>query len=109
MKLTQMPLSLANRKIAVLMGGPGSERRVSLKSGEGVVGALESLGAIVSPIVVDEADFALPEGIELAFNVIHGTFGEDGQLQRELERRGVPYTGCGGANSPSIKSQPSSG
>lgn len=95
MKLTQMPLSLANRKIAVLMGGPGSERRVSLKSGEGVVGALESLGAIVSPIVVDEADFALPEGIELAFNVIHGTFGEDGQLQRELERRGVPYTGEG--------------
>ncbi|MEK0447749.1 MAG: hypothetical protein RL088_17 [Verrucomicrobiota bacterium] len=95
MKLTQMPLSLANRKIAVLMGGPGSERRVSLKSGEGVVGALESLGAIVSPIVVDNAGFALPEGIELAFNVIHGTFGEDGQLQRELERRGVPYTGEG--------------
>ena len=95
MKLTQMPLSLANRKIAVLMGGPGSERRVSLKSGEGVVGALESLGAIVSPIVVDDAGFALPEGIELAFNVIHGTFGEDGQLQRELERRGVPYTGEG--------------
>jgi len=95
MKLTQMPLSLANRTIAVLMGGPGSERRVSLKSGEGVVGALESLGAIVSPIVVDDAGFALPEGIELAFNVIHGTFGEDGQLQRELERRGVPYTGEG--------------
>lgn len=95
MKLTQMPLSLANRKIAVLMGGPGSERRVSLKSGEGVVGALESLGAIVSPIVVDDAGFALPDGIELAFNVIHGTFGEDGQLQRELERRGVPYTGEG--------------
>ncbi len=95
MKLTQMPLSLANRKIAVLMGGPGSERRVSLKSGEGVVGALASLGAIVSSVVVDDANFALPDGTELAFNVIHGTFGEDGQLQRELERRGVPYTGEG--------------
>lgn len=90
-----MPLDLTRKKIAVLMGGPGSERPVSLKSGEGVVEALRSLGAEVMAVVVDGVDFVLPAGTEIAFNVIHGTFGEDGQVQRILESRGVPYTGEG--------------
>ena len=92
---TDMTLDLTNMKIAVLNGGPGSERKVSLKSGEGVVAALRSLGADVTAVDVAGADFALPQGTQVAFNVIHGTFGEDGQVQRELERRGVPYTGEG--------------
>ncbi len=90
-----MILELTNRKVAVLMGGPGSERQVSLKSGEGVIGALRSLGAIVTAVDVTDATFFLPPDTELAFNVIHGTFGEDGQVQRELERRKVAYTGEG--------------
>lgn len=90
-----MTLELTNRKVAVLMGGPGSERQVSLKSGEGVIGALRSLGAIVTAVDVTDATFVLPPDTELAFNVIHGTFGEDGQVQRELERRKVAYTGEG--------------
>ena len=94
-----MALNLANRKVAVLMGGPGSERKVSLKSGEGVIGALQSLGAVVTAVDVLDAGFVLPADTELAFNVIHGTFGEDGQVQRELERRKVAYTGEGVAGS----------
>jgi D-alanine-D-alanine ligase len=94
-----MPLDLTQMKIAVLMGGPGSERPVSLKSGEGVVAALRSLGAEVVPVVVDDEDFVVPPGTDIAFNVIHGTFGEDGQLQRLLEARGLPYTGEGIAGS----------
>lgn len=90
---------LANKHIAVLMGGPGSEREVSLKSGEGVVEALRSLGAKVTPVDVRGPDFELPPETEIAFNVIHGTFGEDGQLQRILESRGVSYTGEGVAGS----------
>jgi D-alanine-D-alanine ligase len=90
-----MPLDLTHKKIAVLMGGPGSERNVSLKSGEGVVEALRSIGADVTPVDVSGPDFAVPPGTEVAFNVIHGTFGEDGQIQRILESRGVPYTGEG--------------
>jgi D-alanine-D-alanine ligase len=81
------------------MGGPGSEREVSLKSGEGVVEALRSLGADATSVIVNDADFILPEGVEITFNVIHGTFGEDGQLQRILESRSVPYTGEGVAGS----------
>lgn len=91
----QAPLSLLEKKIAVLMGGPGSERPVSLASGAGVAAALRTLGAEVFEVDVHGPEFELPEGIDLAFNVIHGTFGEDGQLQRILESRGVPYTGEG--------------
>lgn len=94
-----MSLDLTNKKIAVLMGGPGSERKVSLKSGEGVVEALRSLGADAMPVVVDDERFELPADTEVAFNVIHGTFGEDGQVQRILEARGVAFTGEGVAGS----------
>ena len=83
------------KKIAVLMGGPGSEREVSLATGRGVSNALRSLGADVVEIDVRNEQFQLPDDIELAFNTIHGTFGEDGQLQEILERRGVRYTGDG--------------
>jgi D-alanine-D-alanine ligase len=44
---------------------------------------------------VKGADFQLPAGVELAFIALHGTFGEDGQVQQILEDRGVPYTGEG--------------
>jgi D-alanine-D-alanine ligase len=81
------------KKIAVLMGGPGSERDVSLATGRGVAKALRSLGSEVSEVDVKGADFDLPADIELAFLTIHGTFGEDGQIQQILEERGVPYTG----------------
>jgi len=91
--------SLAGKRIAVLMGGPGSERPVSLASGAGVSAALRSLGVDVVEVDVHGPDFELPPGIDLVFNVIHGTFGEDGQLQRILEARGVPYTGEGVAGS----------
>lgn len=85
--------SLKNKKIAVLMGGPGSEREVSLRSGEAVARALQSCGAITVALDITGTDFTLPAGTDLAFNMIHGTFGEDGQLQGILEARDMPYTG----------------
>lgn len=88
-----MPIDLKNKKIAVLMGGPGNERKVSLASGAGVAKALRSLGADVSEVDVAGPDFVVPAGTEIGFNVIHGTFGEDGQIQRILESRGILYTG----------------
>ena len=83
------------KKIAVLMGGPGSEREVSLATGRGVAKALRSLGAEVIEIDVRNEDFQLPNDVDLAFITIHGTFGEDGQIQKILERRGIAYTGEG--------------
>jgi D-alanine-D-alanine ligase len=83
------------KKIAVLMGGPGSERDVSLATGRGVSKALRSLGAEVVEVDVHDENFALPKDVDLAFITIHGTFGEDGQLQEILEKRGMAYTGDG--------------
>ncbi|MDP9292518.1 MAG: D-alanine--D-alanine ligase, partial [Verrucomicrobiota bacterium] len=90
---------LKKQTIAVLKGGPGSERAVSLASAAGVAKALLELGATVVDVDVQNADFVLPDGVDIAFNVIHGTFGEDGQVQQILEDRGVPYTGEGVAES----------
>ncbi len=88
-------MSALPKKIAVLMGGPGSERDVSLATARGVAKALRSRGAEVFEIDVRDENFELPKDIDLAFLAIHGTFGEDGQLQQILENRGVPYTGDG--------------
>ena len=87
--------TLSGKHIAVLMGGPGSERDVSLATGRGVSKALRSLGADVTDIDVKDESFLLPDQVDLAFLTIHGTFGEDGRIQRILEERGVPYTGEG--------------
>ncbi len=87
--------TLLRKKIAVLMGGPGAERKVSLATGAGVAKALRSLGAEVTEIDVENADVVLPNDIELAFIALHGTFGEDGQVQKILQDRGVAYTGEG--------------
>jgi len=78
-----------------LMGGPGSEREVSLASGAGVMAALREAGAEVQGFDLHEARFDVPGGFDVFFNVVHGTFGEDGGLQRLLERAGVAYTGEG--------------
>ena len=83
------------KKIAVLMGGPGSERDVSLATGRGVSKALRLLGADIVDVDVRDENFVLPEDVDLAFITIHGTFGEDGQLQKILDDRGIPYTGDG--------------
>ena len=81
------------------MGGPGSEREVSLASGKGVHAALESVGAEVVDVDVSGEEIEVPDGVELCFNVIHGTFGEDGTLQKILNRQRMPYTGAGAASS----------
>jgi len=86
--------SIQSLHVAVLAGGPGSEREVSLNSAKGVASALEGRVGKVTLVDVKGPDFDLPLGTDLAFNVIHGTFGEDGQLQSEMERRGIPYTGA---------------
>lgn len=89
----------SGQRIAVLMGGPGSERDVSVATGKGVATALRSLGADVTEIDVKGPDFELPPKTDLAFIALHGTFGEDGQVQRILEERGIAYTGEGAAES----------
>ena len=87
-----------NKKIAVLYGGMSNEREVSLRSGKNVAQALTRLGyKNVVLLDVDEniAQKLKEEKIEVAYNALHGKYGEDGCVQGILEVLKIPYTGCG--------------
>jgi D-alanine-D-alanine ligase len=81
--------------VTIMLGGPSSEREVSLRSGAAVAKALRSLGHTVHELDPMEPSWKLPAGTEIVFLALHGTYGEDGTVQEELEKLGVPYTGCG--------------
>ena len=81
--------------IVVMLGGPSAEREVSLRSGAGVVKALRSLGHTVFEIDPKTPDWVLPPETDVVcLAPLHGTYGEDGTVQRQLDKLGVPYTGC---------------
>lgn len=85
-------------RVAVLLGGGSSEREISLLSGAAVAGALREAGYdAVETEVSRENRFTLPEGTEAVFIMLHGAYGEDGGVQSELDRLGVPYTGSNAA------------
>jgi D-alanine-D-alanine ligase len=86
-------------RLAVLMGGPSAEREVSLRSGAAAAAALREAGFEAVEVTVDGADFTVPTGTDLVFLALHGTFGEDGQVQDLLDRRGIPFTGADAATS----------
>ncbi|MCR4426243.1 MAG: D-alanine--D-alanine ligase [Firmicutes bacterium] len=84
-------------KIAVLMGGPSSEREVSLMSGRQVAGALRRLGHNVIELDPDEDGILalLTNRPDVVFIALHGRYGEDGCIQGLLELAHIPYTGSG--------------
>lgn len=86
-------------RVAVLFGGPSSEREVSLRSGQAVVKGLNEAGYDVSGI--DIRDRRLPPlgSAEAVFIALHGQFGEDGGIQALLDKAGIPYTGSGARSS----------
>ncbi len=81
------------RQVAVLMGGPSSEREVSLRSGRAVSEGLRQAGYEVVEVEVRGRSFDLPPQVEAVFIAMHGEFGEDGQVQDILARKKVPYVG----------------
>ncbi|MCZ2204058.1 D-alanine--D-alanine ligase [Bartonella sp. A05] len=88
---------MKDRHIAVLMGGFSSERFVSLSSGSECADALEEQGYRVSRIDVDSHIASVLEKLQpdVAFNALHGLFGEDGCIQGILEYLKIPYTHSG--------------
>lgn len=81
-------------RVAVLKGGFSKEREISLRSGTAVAGGLREAGYIVDEIDISGRDFIIPDGVEAVFIALHGDFGEDGQIQRILEQKHIPYTGA---------------
>lgn len=80
--------------ITVMLGGPSAEREVSLCSGAAVAKALRSLGHHVSELDPQTPRWELASGTQVVFLALHGTYGEDGTVQKRLEHLGIPYTGC---------------
>jgi D-alanine-D-alanine ligase len=83
--------------ITVLMGGPSTERDVSLTSGQAVAEALQRLGHRVTRADISPHDTTALDrkGAQLVFIVLHGAFGESGEVQALCESRSLPYTGSG--------------
>src|SRR5260221_14155294 len=81
--------------ITVMLGGPSAEREVSLRTGTAAAKALRSLGHHVTELdPKDPSAWTLPARTDVVFLALHGTYGEDGAVQRQLNKLGVPYTGC---------------
>jgi D-alanine-D-alanine ligase len=98
--------STHKKRVAVLRGGPSSEYDVSLRSGAGVLQALASSAYVTKDITISKNGQWLvdgfskePEqallGVDVVFIALHGSYGEDGTVQRILERLHIPYTGSG--------------
>ena len=83
----------------VLYGGHSSERDVSIRSGKGVMAALERRNFNVSGFDVNPANLSelpwLEKKPDIVFLGLHGSFGEDGAIQGFLEANQVPYVGSG--------------
>ena len=88
---------MAGKKVAVLMGGWSAERPVSLDSGAACAEALAEAGFVVTRIDVDRdiAQVLAADRPDVAFNALHGPYGEDGTIQGVLEIMGIPYTHSG--------------
>ncbi|MFA4989695.1 MAG: D-alanine--D-alanine ligase [Candidatus Omnitrophota bacterium] len=88
-------------RIGVLMAGPSTEKKISLKSGRAVCAALKKAGFNVVPIVIktdkarDNVRLLKLKRIDCAFVALHGRFGEDGGVQKILRSLKIPYTGSG--------------
>lgn len=109
--------------VGLLLGGASTERAVSKHSAEGVLKALRNLGykiVLIDPAYgtnqpkteaeyfaecdcfpisaenyVDAINSNLLDGVDIIFNALHGTWGEDGKVQSLLEFKNIPYTGSG--------------
>lgn len=88
---------MARKHVAVLLGGWVNERPVSLSSGTECALALEEAGYKVTRVDVDRNVSAVLKDLkpDVAFNALHGPFGEDGCIQGILEFLNIPYTHSG--------------
>jgi D-alanine-D-alanine ligase len=83
-------------RVTVLLGGPSAEREVSLVSGGAVAKGLREMGHEVFESDISPADLrGLDHAADVIFPVLHGEFGESGELQEILEARNLPFVGSG--------------
>lgn len=96
-----MQKTIPQLKVAVLSGGIGSEREVSLKSGQTVYAALQESGleTVLVDFTPEDMSILDDRSVDVFFLIFHGQFGEDGQIQRIMEQRKLCFTGSGSESS----------
>jgi len=79
------------------MGGSSAEREISIRTGSGVMRALQSLGYDAQSLDYDQRfiDGIREIAPDVVFNALHGPGGEDGHVQALLDFLAIPYTGSG--------------
>src|SRR5438067_12105002 len=83
-------------RVTVLYGGPSAEREISLISGSAVIDGLKQAGHEVFASDISPVDLSgLDHPCDVVFPVLHGAFGESGELQEILEQRGLVFVGSG--------------
>lgn len=88
-------------RVGVLMAGPSSEKKISLKSGRAVLNALKDKGINAVPVMIknssvkDNMLLLKSKNLDCAFIALHGAFGEDGGIQHILNKLRIPYTHSG--------------
>ena len=93
---------MTKQSVVVLMGGPDAEREISIQSGTAVAEALHASGKyLVDSVVIDTvtADELRTMNADVFFPVLHGPYGEGGQLQQALEEILTPFVGSGSSAS----------
>ncbi len=94
------------KRVAILRGGTSSEYDVSMQTGAGVLKALLDTPTVTKDIIISKSGEWIFNGfvkspeqlltdIDVVFIALHGSYGEDGTVQRILERLSLPYTGSG--------------
>ncbi len=92
------------KRIAVIRGGPSNEYAISMRTGGAILDAIRTLDLPYKDVVITKQGEWLDGGIprspekvlhavDVVFIALHGTYGEDGQIQRIMHRLGIPYTG----------------
>ncbi len=102
-------MSMNHKRIAVLRGGPSPEYESSLKTGRFII---DNFGSVCSPVDVvvtrdgvwhemgfEREPIKVLERVDGVINAIHGTYGEDGTLQKLLDSAGLPYSGSNAVSS----------
>lgn len=95
---------MSHRQIAVLRGGPSEEYQVSMSTGSEILSALKRLGYKAKDITITKQGEWLDggrvrqpetilESVDLVFIALHGSYGEDGEVQKILQRLNIPFTG----------------
>lgn len=95
---------MSHARVAVLRGGPSVEHAVSMRTGGTVLAALASLGYYAKDVVITKngdwldggvvrAPESILKAIDVVFIALHGEYGEDGQVQKLLQRLNIPFTG----------------